>query len=54
LEDITVNYELIIRKPWGQIIRYHSRTMGVLLSVAELHAGIWRIRGREGLILASH
>ena len=49
-----MNYELIVRKPWGQVIRYHSRTMGVLLSIAELHRGIWRIRGREGMTLASH
>ena len=49
-----MNYELIVRKPWGQVIRYHSCTMGVLLSIAELHRGIWRIQGREGLTLASH
>jgi hypothetical protein len=52
--DFTMSYELIIRKPWGQTIRYHSRTIGVLLSIAELHLGIWRIRGSEGLTLASH
>jgi len=49
-----MNYELIIRKPWGQIIRYHSRTMGVLLSIAELHRGIWQIRSGKTLTLASH
>ena len=49
-----MNYELVIRKPWGQVIRYHSRTMGVLLSIAELHRGIWSIRGLGGLTLASH
>ncbi len=41
--DKRMNFQLWIRKPWGQIICYHAERLPRLLELAQQHQGQWLI-----------